>query len=66
MKFEKSLAANTYSVSVEGKFVGHVRRHDAWTVRGTRITWEAIRNGDVVHTGANSRKEAADHLIPNS
>ena len=66
MKFAKSLAENTYSVSVDGKFVGHVRRHDAWTTRGTRRTWEAIRNGNVIQTGASSRKEAASHLIPSA
>lgn len=63
MEIKKSLNDNTYSVSSDGKFVGHVCRYDAWTVRGTRKTWDAIQKGRIIETGFTTRLKAAAFLI---
>lgn len=42
--------------------LGMVVRHDKWTVRGTRKTWDAIRGGKLVSIGYATRKDAVAYL----
>lgn len=50
-----------YFVLSENEHVGLVRRVEHWTVRGTRIVWQAQRRGRVFGS-AETRKEAAELL----
>lgn len=48
-----------YHVEIDGVYRGRVRRVEDWTVRGTRVRWQAeTKNGRVLGS-APTRKEAA-------
>lgn len=61
----KKSAFNDYFVlSDEGSFLGFVRRVEDWTVRGTRVSWEAyLRHGK--YLGRSESRKAAAAILSN-
>lgn len=65
--FKKRKSGLTYTVfretfTADAMPIGVVRKVERWTVRGTRIEWEAYRKGNCVGTSFATRKEAAEYL----
>jgi hypothetical protein len=62
MQFIRSTTnLNVYTVFRGETYIGRVRRNDAWTVRGTRVTWVGTRDGGV-RVSEPTRKAAAEAL----
>lgn len=66
LEFKRSQKTNAYFVyavnTARGEHVvGRVLRVEKWTVRGTRVQWEASRMGAYVGSFA-TRKEAGEAL----
>lgn len=51
-----------YHVEINGEYRGKVTRVEDWTIRGTRIRWQAESKNKVVKGSAPTRKEAAEFL----
>lgn len=60
VKFIK--ADGKYRVEIDGVYRGHVKRVEDWTVRGSRIRWEAYSRGCTYLGSAPTRKMAAEYL----
>lgn len=55
-------AAGNSEVFYDGVRIGVVRKREDWTVRGTRIRWEAWRKGKCITSDAFTRNEAVEAL----
>ena len=62
MTIKQNSDKTAYLIHSGGSVVGLVKRHDAWTVRGTRKTWDAYRNGRIIQGGFGTRYDAAAFL----
>lgn len=60
--FKKSEKSAAQFVYYDGKLIGSVRKSEAWTTRGTRISWDAFRKGVCVGS-AETRAAAAKLLV---
>lgn len=59
LTFRKSTAhTNLYFVEQDGQLLGSVQKREMWTVRGSRVMWDAYRKG-VSKGSAQTRQEAA-------
>jgi hypothetical protein len=51
-----------YRVEINGSYAGRVRRVEDWTVRGTRVRWEALTRRGVFLGDGPTRKQAVQWL----
>ncbi len=61
IRYRKSTKSSAQFVYLGETLIGSVRRMEDWTVRGTRVRWEAYRTGNFIGS-APTRKEAASLL----
>jgi hypothetical protein len=66
VEFVRRHGTNSYRVEIDGRYVGSVRRVEDWTVRGTRVRWEATTRGGRFLGDGPTRKVAAQFLVAKS